>query len=108
MSTYQLNIPNAPPNFCFTFHASHLKQYILNNQGLFPERELSCNGPITLADGTEEHVIKRIINERKQGRGWQYLVRWKGYGAGDDKWLTRQEVEEMTALDEWLRQKEKG
>ena len=24
-STYQLDIPNAPPNFCFTFHTLHLK-----------------------------------------------------------------------------------
>ena len=106
-STYWLDIPNAPPNFCFTFHASHLKRYIPNDRDLFPGRELPHDGPITLADGTEEHVIERIIDERRRGRGWQYLVRWKGYGAGDDEWLTRREVEETIALDEWLRRKEK-
>ena len=64
-STYRLDIPNAPPNFCFTFHTSHLKQYTPNNQDIFPGQDLSCDGPITLADRTEEHVIERIIDERK-------------------------------------------
>ena len=30
---------------------------------------------------------------------------WKGYGPGDDKWLVRQELEEMIVLDEWLRRR---
>jgi len=32
-------------------------------------------------------------------------VRWKGYGLGDDEWLPRREMEEMIALDEWLRKR---
>ena len=107
-STYQLDIPNAPSNFCFTFHSSHLKRYIPNDQTLFPGREFPRDGPVMLADGTEEHVIERIIDDRRRGRGWQYLVRWKGYGPGDDEWLLRREVEETIALDEWLRRKQKG
>ena len=35
-STYQLEIPNAPPNFCLMFHALQLKRYISNDQELFP------------------------------------------------------------------------
>ena len=57
---------------------------------------------MVLADGREEHVIERIMDERRRGRGWQYLVRWKGYGPGDDEWLPRRGVEETIALDEWL------
>ena len=79
-STYRPEIPNAPSNFCLTFHASQLKRYVPNDQALFPEREFPCNG-------REERVIERIMDERKQGRGVQYLVRWKGYGPGDDEWL---------------------
>ena len=102
-STYRLDVPNAPPNFCFTFHASQLKRYVPNDQELFPGREFPRDGPVMLEDGREEHVIERIIDERKRGRGFQYLVRWKGYGPGDDEWLSRREVEETIALDEWLR-----
>jgi hypothetical protein len=106
-STYRLDIPNAPSNFCFTFHASQLKRFVPNDRDLFPERELSRDGPVVLPDGREEHVIERVLDERRRGRGWQYLVRWKGYGPGDDEWLPRREVEETIALDEWLR-KERG
>ena len=104
-STYQLHIPNTPSNLCLTFHASQLKRYVANNAVLFPGRELSRDGPVTLPGGQKEHVIERIIDERRRGRGWQFLVRWKGYGAGDDEWLARREVEETVALDEWLRAK---
>ena len=104
-STYQLNIPNAPSNFCLTFHTSQLKRYVSNDHELFPGRELPRDGPVLLSNGQEEHVIDRILNERRHGRGWQYLVRWKGYGPGDDEWLPRREVEEMIALDEWLRKR---
>ena len=104
-STYRLEIPNAPSNSCFTFHASQLKRYVPNDQELFPGRELSRDGPVLLASGQEEHVIERILDERKRGRGWQYLVRWKGYGPGDDEWLPRREIEETIALDEWLRKR---
>ena len=89
MSTYQLDIPNAPSNSCLTFHASQLKRYIPNNSLLFPGRELSRDGPVMLPNGQEEHIIERILDERRRGRGWQYLMRWKGYGLGDDEWMPR-------------------
>ena len=104
-STYRLDIPNAPSNFCPTFHASQLQRYVPNDRELFPGRELSRDGPVLLANGQEEHVIERILDERRRGRGWQYLVRWKGYGLGDDEWLLRREIEETIALDEWLRKR---
>jgi hypothetical protein len=102
-STYQLEVPNTSPNFCSTFHASQLRRYVPNDRNLFPGRELPRDGPVMLENGEEEHVIERILDERRRGRGWQYLVRWKGYGQSDDEWLTRRELEETIALDEWLR-----
>ena len=107
-STYGLDIPNAPQNSCFTFHASQLKRYVPNDQERFPGRELSRDGPVTLSNGQEEHVIEKILDERRRGRAWQYLVQWKGYGPGDDEWMPRREIEETIALDEWLRRKEGG
>ena len=107
-STYRLDVPNAPPNFCFTFHVSQLKRYMQNDRELFPGQEFPRDGPVVLEDGQEEHVIERILDERRHGRGWQYLVWWKGYGPGDDEWLPRREVEETIALDEWLRREGGG
>jgi hypothetical protein len=78
-STYWLDVPNAPANFCFTFHASQLKRYVENDQELFPGQELARDGPITLADESKEHMIDRVLDEKKgRGGGWWYLVRWRG------------------------------
>jgi len=104
-STYKLWIPDTAPNTCLTFHASQLKRYIPNKVDLFPDRELERPGPVTIPGGEKEHVIDRIVDERKRGKGYQYLVRWKGYGEEDKEWLPRRELEETIALDEWLQQK---
>ena len=31
-------------------------------------------------------TVERIVSKRIVGAGVEYLVRWKGYGAGDDTW----------------------
>ena len=100
-STYEVCISDAPPNTCLTFHTSQLKQYIPNKADLFPEWELEQPGPVTTLSGEKEHVINRTVGERVWGRGYQYLVQWKGYEE-DKEWLLRWDLEEMIALDEWL------
>ena len=106
-STYKLGIPDAAPNMCLTFHASQLKRYVPNKVDLFPDRELERPGPVTTSSGEKEHVIDRIVDERKRGRGYQYLVRWKGYGEEDKEWLPRRDLEETIALGEWLDKQER-
>jgi len=32
------------------------------------------------------YVIDHIVEERKYGRGMQYLIRWEGYGSDEDTW----------------------
>jgi ''chromo'' (CHRromatin Organisation MOdifier) domain. len=56
----------------------------------------------------EEYTIEKIIDERRHGRGFQYLVRWVGYGPEEDCWLPRQELEDCQALDGWLERREKA
>jgi hypothetical protein len=96
-----LELPNSP-NIFPTFHASELKRFVPNDSELFPSREHPRPGPVLTEDGLEEFTIDRIIDQRKRGRGFQYLVRWVGYGPEDDRWLPRRELEDCAALDEWL------
>ena len=58
--------------------------------------------PIVTPDGVEEYLVEEIIDSRRRGRGWQYLVRWSGYGAEHDRWLSRTALEDCEALDRWL------
>ncbi|EEB88909.1 hypothetical protein MPER_13063 [Moniliophthora perniciosa FA553] len=102
LSTYTLEIPHAHKNACVTFHSSHLKPWTPNDDDLFPQRKHQRPGPIVTEDGIEEYFIDSIIDERRCGRGYRYLVRWVGYGPEDDEWLPGKELDECAALDTWL------
>lgn len=45
--------------------------------------------PPDLVEGEEEYKVEEIRDKRKQGRGHQYLVHWKGYPNSSDEWVTR-------------------
>lgn len=70
--SYTLDIPGTKFN---TFYVDQLRKFVPNDAELFPQREYSKPGPIVTEDGMVEHFIDRIIDERKRGRGKQYLVR---------------------------------
>ncbi len=100
LSSYTLDIPNSPAKFN-NFHISELRAFVPNDSSLFPSREHPRPGLILTEDGLE-HLIDHIVDECCRGRGFQYLVRWVGYGPEDDNWLSRRELEDCEALDVWL------
>lgn len=100
-SSYELNMPNMKKG-CYTFHASELKRFVANDPSLFPGREHMRPPPVVTEAGIEEFHIERIIDARRRGRGWQFLVRWTGYGAEEDRWLPFQELRDCEALDRWF------
>jgi hypothetical protein len=51
--------------------------------------------------GSEDWEIEYILDHRPRGRGFQYLVRWRGYGPEADVWLTGSKVEDTDALQEF-------
>jgi hypothetical protein len=103
-STYTLDLPNSP-NIFPTFHISQLRPYHMNDAHLFPARELPRPGPVVTEDGQLENFIKKIIDERKVGRGKRYLVRWVGFGEEDDEWIARRDLEDCEALDVWEKER---
>jgi hypothetical protein len=99
-SSYTLYLPNSP-NVFPTYHASLLKRFNKNDTALFPSRKLGRPGAVLTQDGLEEYHIEKIVDERKRGQGWQYLIRWSSYSEGDDLWLPQRELEDCEALDRW-------
>ncbi|KAL4260718.1 hypothetical protein AB1N83_011879 [Pleurotus pulmonarius] len=103
LSSYTLNMPNAGNTFP-TFHGVLLRKFTPNDAELFPSHELERPSAVTL-DGEEEWLVEAIVDERKGRRGSEYLVRYRGYGAEEDRWLPRKDVEDLEALDVWLAKK---
>ncbi|PIL28861.1 hypothetical protein GSI_08907 [Ganoderma sinense ZZ0214-1] len=97
-SVYTLKLPDSMRIFP-TFHASLLRPFVENDATRFPSRTRSHPGPIVTADGQEEWLVESILDRRRRGRGFQYLVRWAGYGPEADLWLPGKEVEDLEALD---------
>jgi len=100
-SNYTLELPNSPNTYP-TYHASKLKPFLPNDPELFPTHEYEQPGPIVTNDGLEEFQVEEIVDSRRRGKGWQYLVRWSGYGPEHDRWLAGSAINDCAALDLWL------
>jgi transposase InsO family protein len=98
-STVTLDIPHKP-NLFPVFHTSEVHPFKENDDDLFPLRALHPPPPLTI-DNHQEFFIDKIVDERRKGRGHQYLVRWRGEGPEGDKWLPASELEDCEALDRW-------
>jgi hypothetical protein len=97
-SSYTLELPPSS-TFHATFHVSQLRKFVPNDSSHFPSRD-KASEPV-LVEGNWEHVIDRIIDERKRGRGTQFLVQWKGFSASHNEWIPERLLKDNSALDEW-------
>ena len=104
-SVYTITMPNAPEAYP-SFHTSLLKPFVPNDPNLFPSQSQTHPGTVVTEKG-EEWFIERIVDERKWGRGYQYLVRWVGEGPETEVWLPRTELENCEVLDVWLKERKK-
>jgi hypothetical protein len=92
------------PHIFPVFHTSEIEPYIENNNELFPGHKLECPGLIIIDLG-KEHEVADIIDQRKHGHGFQYLVRWACHKDEDTRWLPGHEVTHLDALRNWLNSK---
>lgn len=79
--TYWLKLPS-PWKVHNVFHASLLQQY--------KENEIYganfSQPPAELIKGEEMYEVNTILRHRRKGRGYQYLVKWKGYLISEASW----------------------
>lgn len=99
-STYTLDMPKHT-NILPTFHASELKRHIANDKEQYPSREQQQPKPVITASGAEEWEIERILDRKPRGRGFRYLVRWRGFGPEADVWMAGKELEGCEALERY-------
>ncbi|TPX48045.1 hypothetical protein SeLEV6574_g02282 [Synchytrium endobioticum] len=82
------------------FHVSLLKRYIRPTD---LSRQLPKPPPIQVAD-EDGYVIKEILDVRRRGKGFEYLIDWEGFGAEDRTWEPRKSLNDDTLLKKWHQQ----
>ena len=57
--------------------------------------------PLTLPDGDLAWEVDKILGVRRYGKGYQYLVDWKGYRPEDRSWVPRSYFVDNALLSEF-------
>jgi hypothetical protein len=83
--SYQIKLPETWA-IHDVFHSSLLTKF---NEPEFDSQKKPTPPPPDIINEEEEYEVEEIRGHRKKGRGFQYLVHWKGYGSEDDTWLPR-------------------
>ena len=79
--TYQLELPSSW-KIHDIFHATLLKPY----QETETYGENYPRPPPILEEGEELYEVEAILNHRKQGQTYQFLVKWSGYPVSKASW----------------------
>src|SRR5271155_5310214 len=81
-----------PLNYCLelpwswrihpVIHASLLSPYKTN--GVHGENFI--RPPPDLVEGQPEYKVEAVISHRRHGKGYSYLIKWKGYSTAENTW----------------------
>jgi hypothetical protein len=78
---YHLSLPNNWHIYP-VLHASLLPPYKENDV----HGDNFTEPPLELVEGEPEYEVESIVSHQRNGRGFAYLVKWKGYSTGENTW----------------------
>ncbi|KAK7929489.1 hypothetical protein WMY93_005884 [Mugilogobius chulae] len=82
-----------------TFHVSQLKPF--HESPLCPPAEPPP--PAQIIDDHPAFSVRRLVDVRRRGRGFQFLVDWEGYGPEERSWVSRNLILDPALIGEFYR-----
>ena len=95
-TAYKLHLPTYLSRLHPVFHISLLEPYHDPSQFHAP----ALPAPFELAPDDSARTLDSILDARKLGQRYEYLVRWKGLSAEEDSWVPLSEI--PTTSDEMV------
>jgi hypothetical protein len=96
----RLKLPPAYRRVHSAFHVSKIKPVFHSH--INPP--VPVPPPPRLVDGETTYSVNRILDSRRRGRGFQYLVDWEGYGPEERSWVPARDILDHSLIDDYNRQ----
>ncbi|KAI2661364.1 Transposon Tf2-8 polyprotein [Labeo rohita] len=71
---------------------------------IHPVFHVSKIKPVFFAHGETTYSVNRILDSRRRGRGYQYLVDWEGYGPEERSWVPARDILDHSLIDDYNQQ----
>uniref|UniRef100_A0A9J7XG12 Chromo domain-containing protein n=1 Tax=Cyprinus carpio carpio TaxID=630221 RepID=A0A9J7XG12_CYPCA len=95
--TVRLSLPPAYRRVHPVFHVSKIKPVIFSR--LNPPAPVPP--PPRIVNGETTYLVNRILDSRRRGRGFQYLVDWEGYGPEERRWVPARDILDHRLIDDY-------